>query len=232
MRDDVHVWCVHLDVPLGAAARVYTALSDDERDRASRLAFDREQRRFIVAHGALRDVLARYLEVTPARIAFVHNASGKPALHPGFGTRLRFNFSHSGALALIAIAMDAEVGVDVECARAHRDYAGIARWFFSAAEAEHLASVPRAQHAQAFIRCWTRKEAFVKARGDGRAAAMDGPPLPFASGRADRPIQVCPTASECWSIHTLRPAAGYIGALAIEGFGWRVTESRWEMPRD
>ena len=231
-RGEVHLWRVHLDIPSAAVARVYTALSVDERDRTSRLAFERDQRRFIVAHGALRDVLARYLEVTPSRVGFAHNAAGKPALDPMFGSSLRFNLSHSGALALIAIAMDADVGVDVECVRAHRDYSEIARWFFSVAEAEYLASVPYAQHAEAFIRCWTRKEAFLKARGDGGVTAWDGLPLTFTTGAAEDPVEVQSTAQGCWSIHTLRPAAGYIGALAIEGCDWRVTELRWEMPRD
>jgi 4'-phosphopantetheinyl transferase len=232
MRGEVHIWRVHMDIPSAMAARVYTVLSEDERERLARLASERDQQRFIVAHGALRDVLARYLEVTPSRVEYVHNPSGKPALDPGFGSPLRFNLSHSGALALIAIAMDADVGVDVECVRAHRDYSEIARWFFSATEAEYLASVPYAEHAEAFIRCWTLKEAFLKARGDGLTAVLDGLPLTFTTGAAEDAVELQSPASGRWSIHTLRPAPGYIGALAVEGGDWRVTESKWEMPRD
>ncbi len=90
-------------------------LSDDERNRSARFRFEKGRRRFVVARGALRELLGRYLGTDPGQIRFTYNAFGKPELHPDFGDRLKFNLAHSGDLTLIAIARDADVGVDVEC---------------------------------------------------------------------------------------------------------------------
>jgi 4'-phosphopantetheinyl transferase len=117
------------------------------------------------------------------------------------------------------------VGIDVECVRAHRDYGEIARWFFSPSEVDHLASVPMHLYAESFIRCWTRKEAYLKARGDGFSVPVDEGHVP-APGSSDV------VQADGWSFHTLRPAPGYIGALAIGGSGWRVSRWQWEMRPD
>jgi 4'-phosphopantetheinyl transferase len=202
---EVHSWCVGLDVSPEAYARLHATLADDERRRTARLRFERDRRRFVVAHGVLRELLARYLRTPPGQIRFVYNAFGKPALSPEFGSRLKFNLSHSADLALIAIAADADIGVDVEYIRAQPDYAEIARHFFSAAEVDRLNRLPSHLHARAFLRCWTKKEAYVKACGEG-LAMPHGPP------------------ARRWSLFTLQPAPGYIGALAVEGRGWRLTQ--------
>ena len=211
---EVHIWTIGLGAPRETVARLLGTLSLDERERAARRSLEHEQRRFIVAHGALRDVLAGYLGTRASQIGFVHGASGKPALGPEWNARLRFSLTHSAELALVAIAAGADVGVDVERVRAHRDWAEIARGYFSAAECEHLASIPNHRRAVDFVRCWTRNEARLKARGDGWAG-----PLAGASGGVANAGR--------WSIHTLRPAPGYIGALAIEGGRWRLRYRRW-----
>src|SRR5207249_9687258 len=115
---------------------------------------------FIAAHGVLRELLGRYLQTEPGRIRYVHNAFGKPDLSAEFGGRLRFNLSHSAGVALIAIATDADIGVDLECIRAESDAVEIARRFFSTAEADQLSSLPSHLYAEAFISCWTKKEAY------------------------------------------------------------------------
>jgi 4'-phosphopantetheinyl transferase len=209
-RDEVHSWCVRLDVPAEISAGLYATLTRDERNRSARLRFERDRQRFIVAHGVLRELLGRYLGTEPGQIRFVYSAFGKPALSPEFGGRLKFNLSHSGDLALIAIAANAEVGVDVEYIRSQPDYAAIARCFFSAAEADHLSRLPSHLCHEAFFRCWTRKEAYAKGRGEGLAIL-------------DRPSNAIDAARR-WSLYTLQPAPGYVGGLAIEGRGWRLIQ--------
>ena len=220
--DEVHVWCAGLDVPLETSARLYATLSSHERSRSARFRFERDRQRFIVAHGVLRELLGRYLQAAPGRIGYVYNAFGKPDLGPEFGGQLRFNLSHSAGLALIAIAAGCSVGVDLEHLRAQSDYAEIARCFFSAAEVDQLTTVPSHLYAEAFIGCWTKKEACLKARGDSLAIPLNSFSVPVSTDPAQGPAE-----ANGWSFHTLRPAAGYIGALAIEGRGWRVRQRRW-----
>ncbi len=195
--DAVQLRCVRLDV----APEPYDAtLSDDERSRAARFRFDRDRRRFVVARGALRELLGRCLATDPGQVRFIYNASGKPELDPECGSRLRFNVSHSGDLALIAITTDAAVGVDLERIAPQPDGPAIARSMFSAADVDRLNDTPSHLYPQAFLRCWTKKEAYVKARGAGLADAasnLDGTPG--------------------WSVYTLDPAPGYIGALVVAG---------------
>jgi 4'-phosphopantetheinyl transferase len=193
---EVHSWCVNLDVPPETSAGLYATLSADERNRCARLRFARDRRRFIAARGVLRDLLGRYLGARPGQIRFVYNAFGKPELSREFGSRLRFNLSHSADLALIAITTDAAIGVDIEYIQPRPEYAEIARSVFSAAEVDELERLPSHLYAQAFLRCWTKKEAYVKARGEGLALGLDGTPTDAV---------------------TLQPAPGYIGALAVEG---------------
>src|SRR5207245_10576434 len=135
--------------------------------------FRREQQRFVAAHGMLHDLLGRYLQIQPDRISYVYNAFGKPDLSPEFDGRLKFNLSHSAGLALIAFAGDSNIGIDIEYIRAQSDYAEIVRGFFSAAEVDQLSVLPNHLYAEAFIGCWTKKEAYLKARGDGLAIPLN-----------------------------------------------------------
>jgi 4'-phosphopantetheinyl transferase len=181
--DEVHSWCVGLDVPPDTCAALHATLTCDELSRSARLRFERDRRRFIVAHGVLRKLLGSYLGICPGELRFVRKEFGKPRLSPAFDGRLRFNLSHSADVALIAVARDAEVGVDVERIRALPE----------------LADDP-----QAFLDGWTRNEAYVKATGLGLANDL------------------VPDGSRCWSCFSLHPARGYVGALVIEGIGWRL----------
>ena len=192
---EVHTWTVRLDVPSETWARLYATLSQDERDRSARFRFARDRLRFVAARGTLRALLGRYLRTRPGRIRFAYNAFGKPELTPAFGSRLRFNLSHSAGLGLIAITTDAAIGVDLECIRAHPDYPEIARSVFSAAEVDELDRLPSDLYPQGFLSCWTKKEAHVKARGEGLGGS-DGTPTGAV---------------------TFQPAPGYIGAVAVEG---------------
>ncbi len=208
---EVHSWCVRLDVPSETTADFYATLSSDERNRSARLRFERDRQRFIVAHGVLRAVLGRYLESPADQIRYVYNAFGKPALGLELASRLTFNLSHSADLALIAVAAGADIGVDLEHIRTQPDFAEIARYFFSAAEVDRLNALPSRLQARAFLSCWTKREAYVKACGEGLAntpSALDGR----------------------WSLYSLEPAPGYIGALVVAGSGRRLTQWQWQSP--
>ncbi len=211
---EVHGWCVNLDVSREAYAHLHATLSDDERSRSGRFRFECDRQRFVVAHGVLRGLLARYLQTRPSRIRYVYNAFGKPDLSPEFANQVKFNLSHSAGLALIAIAADSNVGVDLEYIRTQPDYVEIARRFFSVPEVDHLKRLPSHLRSRAFFSRWTKTEAYVKACGKS-LADLDG--TSNDTRRARR-----------WSFHTLRPARGYVGALAIEGRGWRLAQWRWQ----
>ena len=215
-RDEVHAWCVALDVPAETVSRLSAILPADARDRSARFHFERDRRRFVVAHGALQDLLAAYLEVDPACIRFVYNAFGKPALGPEFGSRIKFNLSHSAGYALIGVTAGAEIGVDLERIRegAQPEHAEIARRFFTPAEVDELSRLPDHLQAPAFFRYWTRTEAYVKARGEGLVESRSNDVA--ADGR--------------WSVYTVHPAPGYIGALVVEGGGHICGPRRVPLP--
>lgn len=215
--DEVHTWSGTLDVPPDTRAGLYAILAADEQDRSARFRFERDRNRFIVARGVLREILGLYLGTHPGHVRFVYNALGKPALSPEFGNGLKFNLSHSGDLGLIAVAAEADVGVDLEHIRAQPDYADIARRFLSAAEVEYLNGLPGHLRTNAFFGCWTKKEAYIKARGEGLAALDGASKEPAPPGH--------------WSLYTLHPGPGYVGALAVAGSGWRLTQARWRTER-
>src|SRR5882672_7705040 len=232
---EVHIWCASLDVPPETSARLYATLTSDEHARSARFQFERDRQRFIVARGVLRDLLGRYLQIHPGKISFVYNAFGKPDLGPEFTNRLKFNLSHSAGLALIAIATASDVGVDLEHIRPQSDYADIARRFFSAAEVDYLIALPGHLYAEAFFSCWTKKEAYLKACGEGLAIPLNSFSVPLTTDPAPTPVELYVASkgivpARRWSLYTLRPAPGYAAALAIEGTGRRLRQWQWKMP--
>jgi 4'-phosphopantetheinyl transferase len=234
--DEVHSWCASLDVPPETSARLYATLTPDERTRSARFQFGHDRQRFIVARGVLRNLLGRYLQTQPSQIRFVYNAFGKPDLGAEFGGRLKFNLSHSAGLALIAIATASNVGVDLEYIRAQSDYADIARHFFSAAEVDCLSAYPSHLYAEPFFSCWTKKEACLKACGEGLAIPLNSFSVPLTTGPAHSLVDLHAASKDIgpakrWSLYTLRPAPGYAGALAIEGTGWRLRQWQWKTPQ-
>lgn len=234
--DEVHIWCANLDVPPETSARLYATLTPDERARTTRFRFEHDQQRFIVARGALRCLLGRYLQTQPQQISFVYNEFGKPDLGPEFAKRLKFNLSHSACLALIAVTAASNVGVDLEYIRAQSDYVDIARHFFSPAEVTYLTSLPSQLCAETFFSCWTKKEAYLKACGEGLSIPLNSFSVPLTTDSAHTPVDFCVPSNDAvpakrWSFYTLQPAQGYAGALAIEGTGWRLCRWQWEMPQ-
>jgi len=217
---EAHLWRLDLDAA-GGQAPATDILNEEERARAARFHFDRDRRRFIAARAALRRILAAYVDRAPADLVFSLGPHGKPALE---NLGLEFNLSHSGGCGLLAVTRGRRVGVDVEHVRA--DFAGedIARRFFAPAEVDALAASAPGEYVAAFFRCWTRKEAYVKARGDGLSLPLDRFVVPLEPA-ATRALASClDDPSECsrWSLREIVPAPGYLGALVVEGNGWTL----------
>jgi 4'-phosphopantetheinyl transferase len=213
-----------------ARERLYGTLAEDERQRAARFHFARDRDRFIAARGFLRDVLGRYLRVAPAELRFVYSPYGKPALGAEFDQRLRFNLSHAHKLALCAVTLERAIGVDVEHIRPEFADEDVARRFFSAPEVARLSALPREQYAGAFFNCWTRKEAYIKARGEGLSMPLDRFEVSLVPGEpaALRNTFDDPAEAARWSLQALAPGPGYVGAVAAAGQGWGISRWAWQ----
>lgn len=222
---EVHVWAAELDRPDAELGALWETLSADERERAERFRFERDRRRFIAARGTLRALLSLYLPARPETFLFTHNAYGKPALSDG---ALSFNVSHSHTLALVALTQAGPLGVDVEQARADFATLSIAEQFFSPAEVAALRALPEAERVEAFFNCWTRKEAFVKALGEGLSFPLKAFDVSLRPGEPAALLHVDgdPEAASRWHIRALSPASGYVAALAVRDHAARVLEWR------
>ncbi|MXW79259.1 MAG: 4'-phosphopantetheinyl transferase superfamily protein [Gemmatimonadetes bacterium] len=221
--DEIHVWCVELDAADEVAA-LAACLNEEERERARGLLSGTHQRRFVVARGMLRRLLGLYLDQDPSAVTFARGAHGKPFLPEG---GLHFNVSHTHELALYAIARDHEVGVDVEWMRPQVAHEQIAARFFSLEEQEALAQVPDEERQAAFYNIWTRKEAYIKARGDGIAAGLGTFAVSLGSEAALLHSDEGRDEVERWKLIALEPAAGYVAALCGAGVDWRLRSWRW-----
>ena len=210
----VHVWRVALDQPDDKLDRFRRTLEPDEINRASRFHFEKHRQHFIVARGFLRSVVARYLEMQPEELRFSYGAYGKPAL--ASGRLLRFNLSHSHEVALLAVALDLELGVDVEHIRADFASEEIARRFFSRAEVEVFNALPQEEQVAAFFRCWTRKEAYIKAIGKGLSQALDAFDVTLAPDVQPALLRAEEDDVSRWLLRNVDVGEGYAGALAVE----------------
>lgn len=217
--DDVHVWSVHLDLPDAEVNRLEGVLSSHERARADRFYFQRDRRRFVVGRAILRIILGSYLRIAPERVTFDYGPHGKPMLAVGCGDgTLRFNLSHSQAVALIGVTRRGEIGVDIECIRSIPDLDEIAERCFSSREIASFRGLSPSQRPEAFFTCWTRKEAYLKALGDGLARPLDAFDVSFLPGEQAKLLCVRDDLDEAsrWSLWGLAPGTGTIAAVAVE----------------
>lgn len=229
-RDEVHVWRATLDLPATQCEYLRQTLSTDEIERAERFFFERDRTHFIAARGVLRSILGQYVEIAPQQLRFTYSSYGKPALeHLEGQIDVRFNVSHSHGLALYAIACGRDVGVDLERIRPEVAGEEIAARFFAPQEYTALCAIPATARQQAFFTCWTRKEAYIKARGEGLSHALDQ----FAvSLTAYAPVTITTTGTATqdvarWSLQDLWPDPHYAAALAVEGHNWRLRCWQW-----
>ena len=213
----IHVWLAWcaLDSPLDDE----TGLSSDERDRARRFIFARDRRRFVFARKTLRQVLGGYLGIDAAAVRFTYAAHGKPALANGFGAGLEFNMSHSDEAVVIAVSSAGPIGIDIEAIRSMRDRDEIARGTFAPGEVERLHALDEASRTDGFFRCWTRKEAFVKALGDGLNHSLDRFEVSLGPDEPARLLHIDGDAhcAARWMMAALPPLPGFASALALHG---------------
>jgi 4'-phosphopantetheinyl transferase len=212
---EVHVWSASLDDPPVPADALWASLSDGERRRAERWHVQRDRRRAVASRGLLRWLLASYLGVEPGAVALRLGAHGKPFLADR--PRPRFSVAHSEGLVLYALAGQAELGVDVERVRPIPAALAIAAAYFAPDEQAALRAVDAAARPRAFMVCWTRREACLKANGVGLSRRPDGvggdPGAVTAADRAWLPRGVATAVG--WRIHQLEPAEGFVAALAV-----------------
>jgi 4'-phosphopantetheinyl transferase len=177
--------------------------------------FAHDRNRFVVARGLLRRLLGSYLGAAPGALRFKYTKYGKPFLEmPRSALVLSFNLSHSDAMALIAVAWHRKVGVDVERVRPDIQYDSIAKNVFSTREYADLCGLPQEQRCAAFFAGWTRKEAYIKARGEGLSRPLDSFSVSLLP---DEPALLESEDDAGWHIYPLTPADGYAAAVAVAG---------------
>jgi 4'-phosphopantetheinyl transferase len=200
-------------------------LSDAERQRASRFVFDRDRRRFTVARAQLRRLLGARSGVRPEAVELSNGTHGKPVLvRECAASNLRFNVSHSDDVAAYAFSPGREIGIDIESVRTIHDAEDIAARFFSHREYEAYLALGPGDRPLGFFNCWTRKEAFVKALGDGLDYPLDRFDVTLAPGEPAKILRVENTPGDhCgWTLHSFVPGPGLIGALVVQKFDREV----------
>ena len=230
-HEEVHVWRASCRLAADEVKALRGLLSEDETARADRFRFARDRDDFTVARGVLRVILGRYTGREPGGLRFIYSPFGKPSLDEGAGGgALRFNLSHSGGVALYAVTVGREVGVDVERVREEMDCVGMADRFFSADEVKVLNSLAPEAQTRAFFDCWARKEAYIKARGEGLSMPLDSFDVSLAPGEPAALLRTRGDAAEAsrWTLRELSPGQGFAAAVAVEGGGWRLRCWQWE----
>jgi len=218
-ENEVHIWFAAISDFVSETRRLDDLLTPEELQKADRFVRREDRNRSIVARGVLRLVLASYLKLSPHEVRFERNAHGKPALVRGQGNdSLHFNLSHSGEVVVFAAANSCSVGIDIE--QVHSDISALelAAAHFASSELSTLRSTAEADRTKAFYRCWTRKEAYLKARGEGLTFDLKKFSVTVDSSEPAALTWVAddPTAPLRWSIRDVSVPSGYIGSLAIE----------------
>ncbi len=230
--NEVHVWRASLEIPSQKLEQLFRLLHPEERRRADRFHFPKDRRHFAVARGVLRLLLGRYLKKSPEQLDFAYNDYGKPALvatlNPDF---LQFNLSHSGERVLYAFALQRELGIDIEWVHRHIGQMDqIAKRYFSPHENQALFALPEQQRVAGFFNCWTRKEAYIKARGKGLSLPLNEFDVTLTPGEPARLLATRddPAHAARWVMQALKPDRDYAAALAVEGSGWDLKCWQWE----
>ena len=222
---EIHVWKSTLDVCDAQLEAFAGTLGSDEQERIGRLRAESDRIRATASRGLLRHILADYTGRQAAELRFTYGQAGKPEL-PGTAdsARLYFNTAHSGDLLLVAVGRAPFLGVDVERIRPVARWDRVARRAFSAAELQRIEALPEQSREEAFITCWTRKEACVKAIGEGVWSAFSRFEVSVEPGEPAeiRSVDGEAAAGAGWSLYHLEPAPGFVGALVVQGTGWHL----------
>jgi len=221
--DEVHLWRIELESTAEGEVDWRRILSTDECARAERFRFARDRRYFTATRAILRTVLAGYLPAEANELVFRYSGKEKPSLSGAHAGKIEFNVSHSGNVALLAFARGRALGIDVEQVREQADREAIARRFFSDHEQRELASLAPGERCAGFFRCWTRKEAYIKATGDGLSLPLHQFDVSLKPGEESALLATRPDPSEAekWSLREVEAGVGYAAALCVRGQGWR-----------
>jgi 4'-phosphopantetheinyl transferase len=219
---DVHLWHAMLDDRL--AYDLKYLLSNDEKSRAESFHFEDDRNDFIAGRVLLRTLLAVYAGIDSDKVRFGYAEKGKPYLDETHASGIKFNLAHAHGRALFAFSCGREVGVDLEFMRDDLADEKVAERFFSPSEIDSLKAVDPELRKEAFFNCWTRKEAYIKARGEGLSMALDEFDVSLAPGEPAVLIRNHkePTESERWSMRSIPMLAGYVAALVVEGHDWKL----------
>ena len=222
---EVHVWLIGALDPAENLAAHINLLSPAELNRAAKFHFDHDRHLFIACHAAVRAILARYLDMPGADIEFAVGVHGKPSLAPALAASgIEFNLSHSHRAGLFAVSRNCEVGVDIEFVKTDFTFDDVAGRFFTPREVSALRALPNARRRQVFYKCWTSKEAFLKAKGTGLSGNLDEVEIYQEDGRT---VRVRATVAG-WSLAELDPAGGYEAAVVTQGAPCCVRLYRWQ----
>lgn len=223
---DVHLWIAAIPDCLPRLADYQSVLTDEERHRAARFHFERDRNRYGISRGILRKLLGKY--VGRSDVGLMCNRYGKPALEDKTSP-LRFNVAHSRDLALFGFTHEREIGVDVEWIRPDFATTDVAQRFFAPDEADVVAALPQPDRAQGFFNCWTRKEAYIKARGMGLSLPLHSFAVTLTRGEPVALVRVDddPAAPQRWTITDLPTTEGYAAAAAFEDRDCALAHWRW-----
>ena len=212
--EEVHVWRIDLSDIAEAMPKLSQLLSSDEQQKASRYHFEKDRNNFTIRRAVLRKVLSLYMDVTPAELHFIYNNFDKPALEAD--TSIRFNASSSRGIGIVAIVLDTRIGIDIEFLDASFSKLEIAEKYFSTDEVRAIGDLQSELRTAAFFDCWTKKEAYVKAVGDGMSH-----PLPNLAISSEKPgsFSIAATSEEekGWTVKSFIPEENYIASVAYEG---------------
>jgi len=230
---DVHVWCAFLDEMDSCRSELEQTLSCEEQARAHRFRLERDRVRYVISHGILRTILGSYTDVEPEALEFCCGINGKPLLSNRFGPEtIHFNMSRSHGVAVYAFSRNWDLGIDIEKMEPVPEMDRIVERFFNHLEIKEYYLTPANGRMDAFFRCWTRKEAYLKATGDGLSRSLDtfsvltaryGAPRIAGNGtKQDAPYD--------WTIRDLPVQEGYVAAIAVRGSQYRLRCKRWPHP--
>ena len=223
--DQADVWLI--EVSDATDTQILAArLSPAEQARAARFMFEKDRRLFVTAHAGMRAILASYAGYDPLALNFVEGANGKPKFAPGSNRlEIEFNLSHSHQAALLAVAQRRELGVDIEYVKPGFAFAEVAGHFFTASEVGALRSLPEELQRQAFFKCWTSKEAFLKAKGTGLSGQLDEVEISLSS---EARVKINANVAG-WTLAELNPSGGYEAAIVIKGSALPIRCHRWDV---
>jgi 4'-phosphopantetheinyl transferase len=218
-RDEIHVWRIKQPLERGEIDLLMSFLSQDELARAKRFRFAEDRDRYVISRGALRAQLSNYLGADPRNLRFSYSERGKPELASDFcDSDVQFNLAHSGAMIGYAFVRRRRIGIDVEKIRLDFPVQEIAARFFSVAECNALFRLPLSQRQAAFFRCWTRKEAYLKATGDGLSLPLSNFDVSLERELPARLLATRPEPGEAsnWQMESLDFGPDYASALVVE----------------